>query len=349
MSKWPAVLAVVVLSGCHWIDWIDRPPTPTSCPGVPCPEGFVCTERGLCVPEAPEPSPTAGPVPSPSPKPSPSPSSTPVPPSPVPSPEPCASKPLCVTKDGQPASDCVSCAEWTASALRSGDLTVVSGDTLTNGRDFINRKDCWVVYQDGTRRADRYRNDGTVCREGCSKSPEPCASPTPVPPSPSPKPSPSSSPPPNDDACTMGADGNYPTPPDGVCPACWREDPNLIQYWGIAFRSKTPCSGPNCPYGIKINVDITPHSAKPYLRHRAAAGGSETWTPCQPCGDPGNPECRAAIPSIWVYPRGAEAGLCDPFSGSLFWCHHKPQAGQDRPTKFEVRQPPFKSIIVNVP
>lgn len=142
----------------------------------------------------------------------------------------------------------------------------------------------------------------------------------------------------------LGADGNYPTPPDGVCPACWRSDPDLISTWGIALRSKTPCSGPGCPFGVKINVDITPHSKKPYLRHRAG-GGSDTWIPCQPH------ELSPDVPDIWVYPPNAEAGLCDPFSGSRYWCHHKPQAGQGGPTKFEVRPvgKPWKSILVDVP
>jgi len=170
----------------------------------------------------------------------------------------------------------------------------------------------------------------------------PPASPTPVPPTP---------PPSDDQACVLGPDGNYPMPPIGTCPACWRADPNLISYWGIALRTKIPCSGPKCPYGFKYNVDITPHSAKPYLRHRQwnGGGGTDTWDGCQPCGDPANPECRAAIPAIWVYPPNAEPGLCDPFSGSLYWCHHKPQAGQGGPTKFEVHAPPFRSIVVQVP
>ncbi len=195
-----------------------------------------------------------------------------------------------------------------------------------------------------------------------SPSPETPASPSPsTPPTPPASPSPSTppstppSPPPSEDkACELQPDGMYPLPPEGTCPACWRAQPDLISYWGIAFMSKTQCerNNPKCPYGIKVNVHLTPHSPKRFLRHRLGqpdGGGSDTLFACQPCGDPSNPECRAAIPQIWVYPPGGEPGLCDPFSGSLYWCHHKPQAGQEGPTKFEVRAPPFRSVIVNVP
>lgn len=139
----------------------------------------------------------------------------------------------------------------------------------------------------------------------------------------------------------LGPDGNFPIPEEGVCPACWQQYPEpIIAYWGLAFRSKTNCSGPNCPYGLRINVDKTPHSKKPFLRHRAG-GGSETWRACQP------PVDSELIPDIWVDPPNADEGYCDNFSGSKYWCHHKPQLGQDGPTKFTIQSPPFKAIMVD--
>lgn len=187
-----------------------------------------------------------------------------------------------------------------------------------------------------------------------SPSASPVPSPTPVPtPSPSPSPLPSPSPSPSSSPsgyqCILGEDGNFPIPEEGTCPVCWRTygEP-IIQYWGIAFRSKTPCSGPNCPWGIKINVDITPHSKKPFLRHRTGVpggGGTETWPGCQP------PVDSPLVPDIWVYPPNDVAGICDPFSGSRYWCHHKPQGHQGGATRFEVRHglPPYRFVIVNVP
>jgi hypothetical protein len=304
--------------GTVWKCYVPTPPTTLPAP-------------------SPSPSPTAAPVPSPSPAPLPS-----------PTPAPCvqATPVPCVKPEG-----CSSCAQYIAWALQGGHLTRLPNGLLYNDpggnaalREYVDPKTCFMVWPDGSLRNKRYHLDGTIC-PACPAQPSPS-------PCPSPSASPVPSPPPSDeDACKLGPDGNYPVPPVGTCPACWKADPNLIDYWGIAFRSKTPCSGPNCPYGIKINVDITPHSRKPYLRHRQqnGGGGTDTWEGCQPCSDPSNPECRAAVPEIWVYPRGAEAGLCDPFSGSLYWCHHKPQDGQGGPTKFEVHAPPFRSIVVDVP
>lgn len=177
----------------------------------------------------------------------------------------------------------------------------------------------------------------------------PSPSPTPIPsPSPSPKPSPSPSTTPSiPDYCIIGPDGNFGEPPLDLCPACWIDYAELknqpiIEYWGIAFRSKRSCSGADCGCGVVTNVDITPHSDKPFLRHRAG-GGSETHKGCQPA------KLSPEVPDIWVYPPNDTPGLCDPFSGDRYWCHHKAKAGTCGPTKFEVRQDPFRSIIVNIP
>jgi hypothetical protein len=277
----PAVaLLALSLTGCAAvIDWINteqNPPTPSKCQQTGCPAPLVCTEAGACVAPSPRPSPVE---PSPEPEPTPKPSPSAVPPSPEPSPSPCVSKPLCVTRDGLPAVSCVSCAEWIAGALRSGDLTVVTGDILTNGRDFINRKDCWVVYQDGTRKADRYRNDGTVCREGCSKAPEPCASP-----SPSPTPAPSS-----DRYCSLepGATnwplmaGSDKLPSEGgKCPACWGDNPDkIIARCGVKHKATQSRNGGD---GRRYIFDVTCHSDAPRCPHRPDQRSCDVLWACQP-------------------------------------------------------------------
>jgi hypothetical protein len=278
---------------------------------------------------------------------------TPAPPTPPPTPLP----PVCEAKKKPSQRQCELCSERLEWDVRQGHATYDPArklwwnDVPGRGRQYFN-KDCHLVNAEGVvLRRDFWGiwPDGVICPE-CPEVPPP-PTPTPTPPAP-PTPTPPPLPPSDDKACELQPDGMYPLPPEGTCPACWRAQPDLISYWGISFRSKTQCGGPNCPYGIKINVDLTPHSPKRFLRHRLGqpdGGGSDTLFACQPCGDPSNPECRAAIPEIWVYPPGAEPGLCDPFSGSLYWCHHKPQAGQEGPTKFEVRAPPFRSVIVNVP
>jgi hypothetical protein len=183
--------------------------------------------------------------------------------------------------------------------------------------------------------------------------PSPSASPIIIP---SPKPSPSPSTSPEQDAwCKIEEDGNFGLPPEnGTCPPCWLAAQEtygpIISYWGLAFRSKTPCNPQNrdangnltCPLGLRVNVDKTPHSKKPFLPHRRG-GGSETLRGCQPAID------SLDIPDIWVYPPNSDPGYCDNFSGSRYWCHHKPQSGQVGPTKFEIQAPGKRSIIVPVP
>jgi hypothetical protein len=146
-----------------------------------------------------------------------------------------------------------------------------------------------------------------------------------------------------------GPDGNFPIPPDGTCPACWRAPEyasRLLTGWGVALQSMRPCSG-NCQkdgyLGVIVNVHITPHSAKPFLAHRAG-GGSEMWAGCQP------PLMDPSVPDIWVYPPNDTAGTCDPFSDSRYHCHHKPLARSAGPTKFEVRPVgrPWKSVVIDV-
>lgn len=178
----------------------------------------------------------------------------------------------------------------------------------------------------------------------------PSASPIiPSPPIPSPinPPSPSS-----DFYCTLQPDGFYPTPPINECPACWRNDPNVIGYWGISLQSKRNCTGVNCGCGVVANVNLTPHSTDDkFLRHRydfatKKFSGSETHKGCQP------DEFSETIPPIWVYPPNDTPGLCDPFSGSRYWCHHKAKAGTCGATKFDVHigEPPYKhSVIVQIP
>jgi hypothetical protein len=201
---------------------------------------------------------------------------------------------------------------------------------------------------------------GKLIRKAYNEIPKPSPSPSPDPlpipsaspiiASPIPIPSPVITPTPNPELpsyCKIEADGNFGLPPeDGTCPPCWLAAQEtygpIISYWGLAFRSKTPCRGENCPLGVRVNVDKTPHSKKPFLPHRRG-GGSETLRGCQPEPD------SLDIPDIWVYPPNSDPGYCDNFSGSRYWCHHKPQSGQVGPTKFEIQAPGKRSIIVPVP
>lgn len=147
--------------------------------------------------------------------------------------------------------------------------------------------------------------------------------------------------------CTVQPDGFYPTPPLDQCPPCWKNNPDVIGYWGIGKGGDRKCTGVNCGCGKVLNVHMTPHSTDDkFLRHRydfekQQFSGSETHKGCQPAED------SKEIPEIWVYPPNDVPGLCDPFSGSRYWCHHKARAGTCGKTKFEVRQPPFKSITLD--
>lgn len=193
-----------------------------------------------------------------------------------------------------------------------------------------------------------------------SPVPEPSSEPSPLPsPSPSPKPSPSSFPSPSPFPspsipiwCQIEVDGNFGEAPIDQCPQCWTDyaeanNVEIISRWGIEYRGERDCKGPkpdgDCGCKKVKNVDITPHSKKPFLAHRRASGGSETHKGCQPSND------SSMVPEIWVYPPNVVGGRCDPFSGDNYWCHHKAQVGQCGPTKFEVQHGAKASIIVNVP
>lgn len=174
--------------------------------------------------------------------------------------------------------------------------------------------------------------------------PSPIIEPSPIIPSPIPSSSPDT-----DFYCTVQEDGFYPTPPINECPPCWKDSPDVIGYWGIAKGGDRKCTGANCGCGVVINAHITPHSTDDrFLRHRydfekKQFSGSETHKGCQPAED------SQDVPDIWVYPPNDTAGKCDPLSSSRYWCHHKAKAGTCGKTKFEVHEPPFKSIIVNIP
>lgn len=216
--------------------------------------------------------------------------------------------------------------------------------------------ECKAFYIDGKLIRKAYNEISTPSSPSPS-SPLPSASP--IIPSPSPSPSPiiSPSPIPSNDPglpsyCKIEADGNFGEAPIDECPSCWTDyaalhNINIIDRWGIAFRGQRECKGPkpNGDCGCKVikNVDITPHSRKPFLAHRRASGGSETHKGCQPAND------SFDVPEIWVYPPNSPGGLCDPFSGDRYWCHHKAQVGQCGPTKFEVQAPGKASITLDVP
>lgn len=179
-------------------------------------------------------------------------------------------------------------------------------------------------------------------------NPLPSASASPITPA-SPIPSPIIEPstPPVDIYCVLQPDGFYLTPPIDECPPCWRNDPDVIGYWGIAAGNPRNCTGANCGCGKVLNVHLTPHSTDDkFLRHRydfekKKFSGSETHKGCQP------KTREEGVPEIWVYPPNDTPGLCDPFSSDVYWCHHKAQRHQCGKTKFEVRQAPFKSIILD--
>lgn len=191
-----------------------------------------------------------------------------------------------------------------------------------------------------------------------SPSPLPSSEPVPSPiPSPSespiPVPEPSSVPSPSIPAwCILEADGNFGEAPLDQCPQCWTDyaeanNMEIISRWGIQYRGDRDCKGPkpdgDCGCKKVKNVDITPHSKTPFLAHRRAAGGTETHKGCQPSND------SSMVPAIWVYPPNATPGLCDPFSGDKYWCHHKARVGQCGKTKFEVQHGDKASIVINVP
>lgn len=341
------ILAVVLLSSCFITvkECGKEIQIPTPCPSEsPSPSSSPKPVPSV----SPIPSPSISPIPSPSISPIPSPSSSPIPSpsvSPIPSPSPCVTQKQCMTKDGLPAVNCVRCASYAAEAIANGgwirEGNLVYNELSGGRREYYDPKTCLTVYPNGEVRNRRLYNDGTICGDDCVASPKPCV------PS-SPKPSPSI-PPDGDRWCTLDADGFYPTPPEDFCPPCWRSNPAVLAYWGIALQSKRPCQGVNCGCGVVANVNVTPHSNdNKFLRHRydfelRVFKGSETHKGCQPS------ENSLDIPDIWVYPPNDEAGLCDPFSGSRYWCHHKAKAGTCGKTKFEVHEPPFRSIIVDIP
>lgn len=111
-------------------------------------------------------------------------------------------------------------------------------------------------------------------------TPSPSPAPTPAP-SPSPVSTPSPSPRPVDGPPPLDANGNYPIPPAGTCPAHFAG--SLYRY-GIQEHSRRPCSG-NCQadgyLGIVIIVSATPKSVPPYCGHAGDRRECEQWRPCQ--------------------------------------------------------------------
>lgn len=190
-----------------------------------------------------------------------------------------------------------------------------------------------------------------------STDPGPVPTPSPIKPSPIPTPTPEPSSTPNPSPtpgvpsyCIIEEDGNFGLAPEDICPACWQayattHNMQIISNWGIAYRGQRDCrpKGIDCGCGVVKNVDITPHSRKPFLAHRREAGGTETHKGCQPAND------SVEVPEIWVYPPNSVGGLCDPFSGDRYWCHHKAQVGQCGLTKFEVQDGAKASIIIRIP
>lgn len=160
-----------------------------------------------------------------------------------------------------------------------------------------------------------------------SPTPPPSPSPTPTPvstpsASPVPTPSPSANPSPTPTPSAIGPDGNYPRPPDGVCPAWFRDS---FAWMGTAFRSRVPTPNPNS-IGWRYNFDATPHSKPPYCGH-APGAKCEQWKPCQ--------DTRGADFYMWL-PGKFAGDRCDLASvdvgGDGFWCHHVPKPDETGPT-----------------
>jgi hypothetical protein len=105
-----------------------------------------------------------------------------------------------------------------------------------------------------------------------------CPSPSPAPsPTPSPSSSPTPQPPGGGTAPPIDpATGNYPLPPDLVCPA-WFAD-SLLRV-GIHVAGQVPCAqGTVCR---RVTLWATPKSVPPYCPHAADRRECEQWRPCQ--------------------------------------------------------------------
>jgi hypothetical protein len=141
---------------------------------------------------------------------------------------------------------------------------------------------------------------GTHCVEGAGCVPDPSPAPTPLP----------STPPP------IGADGNYPLPAPGVCPAHFV---NSLAWVGITFTGRVDAG-----HGLtRYNFDATPHSQPPFCPHAPGNLKCEQLAACQ---DPAGPDFYMTLPGMFTN------AVCDKFSNNPYKCHHVPERGQGGPT-----------------
>lgn len=169
-------------------------------------------------------------------------------------------------------------------------------------------------------------------------SPEPEASPTPAPtPSATPEPTPSRTPEPSappaspvpspstapSGAPPLDATGNYPIPPDGVCPPWFKDSLARVGIQEHARRSCGQCVKDGY-LGVIITASATPKSAAPYCGHASDRRECEQWRPCQDgytdWTNPNlGPDLLMTLPGHWTDAR------CDKRSDNNYLCHHKPR------------------------
>lgn len=321
------------------------PQFPPDCrrPGEECSAGQECVDSGVpgipgvwyCRPIQP-----------PSPAPSPSPSATPAP---VPSPSPCviaSPNPRGCLPEREP-DECwmpFSRLEWEVGnnnwvrvrprLYRWDRPSKPPVFMACDGQSW--RAACWVSDADGQplpsggggrgmrTPADVFgqwpENSQGVCPAFPCPVATPCPSPTPGP-TPSPQPAPSGAPP--IDPVT----GNYPMPPEGVCPA-WFAD--AVSHVGISVLTQRKCQGRDAPPDCTVTVlNATEKSAKPFCPHAPDRLQCETWRPCQ---QPPVVNGNSGIQMLIAHPDwNNEFGACDkrsvegpfPDPRSNFLCHDR--------------------------
>lgn len=188
---------------------------------------------------------------------------------------------------------------------------------------------------------------GTYCKalntfppsSTCVACPNGCPSPAP---SPSPTPKPSPSPSPGYQCVVDPVTGNYPVPPAGTCPSCFKDS---LAWVGIAYEGRI---------GNRFNFGATPHSRPPYCAH-APGTHCEQWTPQGGgCQDPEGPDFWMKRAGGWPG-GGAVWQECDKFSENNYRCHHHAVPGEEGETTVcavprgeEPTSPRGKCVTINV-
>jgi hypothetical protein len=146
------------------------------------------------------------------------------------------------------------------------------------------------------------RENGYLCTET-----NPCSDPPPGPPIP---------------PVVIGPDGNYPKPPEGVCPAHFEASLSRV---GVSYRGRVATRTQDGLYlGYRYNFDATPRSKPPFCGHATGRRECEQWKPCQ---DPRGADFYMTLPGHFTNDR------CDAHSNDPFWCHHKPEGARGQSGK----------------